>query len=275
MKPPELFSHSPVLAAPGRLPLFIAAIAAWILVAASLLVATAHSPALAVAVGLLALPAIVAGPLVGGTVMRVTVGADGIATRYLGRERFVRLLDVTAIRVVDSSIEVCVARGPSLWLRPVRVAPARRGRRGQILVAEPPEGSAMLQALRAAHAGAGAEPRVADDDEAVWARRDRTVARWVADVFGQSGDTADYRAGALDREGLLRVAERPLADPTARAAAAAVLHRQRLEPGERERLRVAAGATANPRLRVALEAVTDGDCDAATLERQLERVAKG
>jgi hypothetical protein len=163
-----------------------------------------------------------------------------------------------------------VSGGPSLYLRPVRAGGGRRKR----LVAIPSETSEMMQAIAAGVASVRAAPRVVDDEEAFWAQRDRKAPSWVDDVLARGADAGDYRGAPLDREALLRVVERPLADPTARAAAAVALKLQRLEPGERERMRIACAATANPRLRIALDAVSDEEEAApAELARSLTRVA--
>jgi hypothetical protein len=63
-------------------------------------------------------------------------------------------------------------------------------------------------------------------------------------------------------EMLWEVVEDPAVDSTARAGAAMMLRRT-LDDGGRARLRVAAGACASPRLRVALDAVADGGDEAA------------
>jgi hypothetical protein len=270
--PPALLSHSPAFSGPGRVRMAVVAILVWIMFAGSMfpLVAIDGSAAAAIIVGILLLAPLSLGPLLGATPMHVEIGGDGILTRWLNRERFVRFQDITGVRVVEASIEVTVAGGPSLWLRPVRVGAGRRKR----LVTIVPETSAMMHAIVAGMAAARAAPTVVDDEEALWAQRDRKVPTWVDEVLARGADAGDYRGAPLDREALLRVVERPLADPTARAAAAVALKLQRPEPGERERVRIARAATANPRLRIALDAVSDEEEAApAELARRLTRVA--
>lgn len=273
MKRSEHLSYSTLLAAPGRLAPFIAGIVAWIFLWMGLFGAAGAATrgnALAMLVpGALALLPALAGPLLGGTPRSVEVGADGIATQWLWWRRFVPFADVAEIRVVEQSIEIRLHRGPSLWLRPVRRTEGRR--RG--IVAEDPHTSGLLRALRERLAAARAAASTEAGDEAEWARRQRPVATWVADILARSDETGDYRAAAVDRERLLQLAERPVADPGARAAAAVALKRLRIEPHERERLRIAADTTAHPRLRFALEGAGEDETDEAELVRRLTAVA--
>jgi hypothetical protein len=271
-RPPPLLSYSPAFSGPGRVRLAVVAILMWIVFAGTIfpVVAMAGNATAAIIVGILLMAPLSLGPIFGATPMQVEIGGDGIFTRWLTRERFVRFQDITGIRIAEGSIEVAVAGGPNLWLRPVRAGTGRR----RTLMAIAPETSEMMRAIQAGVAAVGAAPAVVDDEEALWAQRDRKVQSWVTDVLARSGESGDYRGAPLDREALLRVVERPLADPTARAAAAVALKRQRLEPGERERVRIAADATANPRLRIAFDAVTgDQEAEPAELGRRLTRVA--
>src|SRR5687768_16009208 len=120
---PALLSYSPAFSGPGRVRLAVAAILMWIVFSGTMfpLEAIGGSAAAAIIVGILLLAPLSLGPLFGATPMHVEIGGDGIFTRWLSRERFVRFQDITGVRIVEASIEVTVAGGPSLWLRPVRV----------------------------------------------------------------------------------------------------------------------------------------------------------
>jgi hypothetical protein len=67
-----------------------------------------------------------------------------------------------------------------------------------------------------------------------------------------------FREAEVSADDLWRTLEDGAADPEARAGAAVALG-PTLGEGDRARLRVAARVVAAPRLRVALEAVADGD----------------
>jgi hypothetical protein len=136
------------------------------------------------------------------------------------------------------------------------------------------EGSELLAELQEAHRRALGAMARRPEGERRWARGERPAKSWIGEVLAAGAGGGDYRDPVLDRERLLEVAEQPVADPSARAAAAAVLRRSRLEPAERDRIRVAAERAANPRLRVALEAASDEQCPEAELVRRLERCGK-
>jgi hypothetical protein len=103
-------SYSSVVARPGGLGVFVAAIAAWLVLMAGMLGATAQvaaqNPAPLITVAVLAMLPVVAGPMFAGIPVHTAIGADGIATRWFGLSRFVAFRDVTAIRVVACSCPV-------------------------------------------------------------------------------------------------------------------------------------------------------------------------
>ena len=146
-RPPPLLSYSPAFSGPGRVRVAVGAMLMWILFAGVTfpVVAINGSKAAVMVVGIILLAPLALGPILGGTPMRVEIGGDGISTRWLGRERFVRLQDITGIRVVQGSIQVSVGGKPSLWLRPVLIGGGRRKR----LVAIPPDTSEMMRAIQA------------------------------------------------------------------------------------------------------------------------------
>jgi hypothetical protein len=97
-------------------------------------------------------------------------------------------------------------------------------------------------ALTAYRSGTGASA------EALLVRGERDARSWL-ESLRQLGS---FREAAITPEALVRVAESQVAEPTARAAAAALLSRG-ADDRMRERLRIAADACASPKLRVALE----------------------
>src|SRR5690606_9571611 len=96
-------------------------------------------------------------------------------------------------------------------------------------------------------------------------RRGRAPTAWLEAVvrLGSGADVDHRRAGiAVDR--LIRVIEDPTAAEDQRVGAALAL-RQRIEPDERQRIRIAARASVSPKLRIALERVADEATDEAAL----------
>lgn len=93
-------------------------------------------------------------------------------------------------------------------------------------------------------------------------RGDRTVEAWLTRLRSiAAGANAGPRAAVVTDERLWRIVEDPAAGAGVRAGAAAALA-SNSDPRAKERLRVAAADTAEPRLRVALESAAAGDDDA-------------
>lgn len=86
-------------------------------------------------------------------------------------------------------------------------------------------------------------------------RNGRTIADWIASVRKQHERAANYRTPVVPQDELWRIVEDASANPTERAGAALAL-RADLDDEGKTRLRIAAGACAEHKLRVALESVT-------------------
>jgi len=116
---------------------------------------------------------------------------------------------------------------------------------------------AVLLRMQEALAAARARPRAPRLAELV-ERAGRRHEVWLADLRELRTRETDYRTAALSRDDLWGLVEDPAAPPDARAGAAFVLQAGSAEP-ERARLRIAANATASPRLRIALDSAAEGD----------------
>ncbi len=105
------------------------------------------------------------------------------------------------------------------------------------------------------------------DASARLAKHGQSVERWLTSLSELLRN--DFRSASVTDDVLWRVAESTTAEPTARAAAAAVLAKE-LAPADRTRLRVAAEACASPKLRVVLEKAADGAEEALLREALVE-----
>ncbi len=170
---------------------------------------------------------------------RVTVGADGVLVRWLGTERFVAWPSIAAIEAFDGGVVLVLGQGRWLTLR----TPAAHERHY-------PEREAMIERMRAAWR---ATPRREPDEVAsrLLVRRGARTSEWVRSMRGLLCAEPGYRHGAMPPERLWRVVEDPAADAVARIGAAVALAGS-LDDSGSERLRAAAAACAEPRLRVAL-----------------------
>jgi hypothetical protein len=173
----------------------------------------------------------------------VAVGADGVLLAWLGTEHFVPWSRVVAVEPFDGGVVLALAGGRWLTLR----TPASHQRHH-------PEGAAMVECMRSAwRESANAVP-----DEAI----ERLLRRqglpgggrtreWVRAMRGMLRRECGYRCGDMPPERLWRVVEDPRAEATARVGAAIALAWS-LDGAGRRRLREAADACVEPRVRVAL-----------------------
>jgi len=189
---------------------------------------------------------------------RVEVGADGVLIRWFGRERFVRhdAIELAWIgergwgRSRRKSVLLKLVSGEELEI-PVSSITWDRGR-AEALVAR------IHAAMEARRAGSEVAP------EALLRRGDTGHVDWVRTLRAGRALATHRRAAPLGDQ-LWRIVEDPAGEPLTRAAAAVALGPE-LAPDERARLQHVAGATAAPRLRIALDAVADGEDEEAVGE---------
>jgi hypothetical protein len=169
----------------------------------------------------------------------VTVGADGVHLRWVGTSRFVPWSAVVGIEVYDGGVVLVLDGGEWLTLR----VPADHERHH-------PERDVMVERMRVAwRAQAGAR---GDETAARLVRRAGGRTReWVRALRAILRSDWGYRGSAVPPERLWRIVEDPRADRAARTGAAVALAPS-LDDCGRERLRAAASACAEPRVRIAL-----------------------
>jgi hypothetical protein len=138
--------------------------------------------------------------------------------------------------------------------------------------AEDPLGADIARAIEEGLAAWAARRR--NDGPPGIARGERTSAEWLEALRALGGGAgASYRSGALDLEKLSRVLEDPRQKPVNRAVAAVVL----AAAGDRtapRKLRIAAEAVVNQRVRIALENLADETAEAEALEALEEAEAR-
>jgi len=105
-------------------------------------------------------------------------------------------------------------------------------------------------------------------------RGDRGWQRWRASLATLLGEEGSYRRGHLALRDLLRVVESPSGDPEIRIGAALALAGRTDKDLER-RLRIASEACAEPALRMALRAASEGELEVAALEEAIALHAGG
>jgi hypothetical protein len=177
----------------------------------------------------------------------VDVGADGILLRRVFRQRFVPYEAIAGVVVEPPAVRIELRTGERVELCSARLQDPHEAMATRI-----EEALARFEATRG---GAGPEALVAPGG--------RSAARWVRDLR-EAARAKDYREARLDEQALWRVLEDASAPSATRAGAALAL--ASVDESSAMRLRVAADACAEPRLRVALTRVAEGAEDAELQE---------
>lgn len=197
----------------------------------------------------------------------VRIGADGLVLKWFRTQRFIPYDELRAIESYQergirrnrwAGVKLRLKSGEIITL-PIAAASEVGGPRVRLVT------NRLQEAFADHKQGKTTSP------EARLLRGDKPIAAWVRDLRrAGAGAAANHRIAPIPTEKLLEVAEDPQADPIMRANAAIALGAN-AEDGEfRKRLRVAAQATAAPRLRVALEQAANVDDEAALAEALAE-----
>lgn len=206
----------------------------------------------------------------------VSIGVDGILVGNLWSKRFLRYARIRAVehelpvfQHVDVTgyyrVQIELAGGEILNL-PTKAPPEDRKAQIHHVHTNDPLGANLARALTEAR-GAWAAGR-ADQGlhEEVLARSGRSGAEWLAALRSLSANAPGaYRAVTIDVDRLWRLLEHPRALPSSRVAAAVVLGASSDAPARRK-LRVAARAMVDPRLKRAVERAADAHDDEALIE---------
>jgi len=177
----------------------------------------------------------------------LTLGADGITIARAFSARFVPWSAVERTELVEGALYLRLRDKSLVLLSADRKTPMRTA-------------TLIDRALSRAR---GASP---DATTAALERDGRDVAQWRAELVGLTDEhsEAEYRGIHLPRATLEDVLDDPAAPAERRIGAALAL--RAIDPSYATRVRLAAGASANEHLRIALEKVADDDVDLATVE---------
>ncbi len=194
---------------------------------------------------------------------KVHVGADGILTKWLGRERFYPFKDIEWVNPIAKASMNKTYIGVELVLR--------NGERATVFTGQKRFGEEEQDALleRISEAVDAFKAGTANADASVLGRNGRVPRDWVTALrrIG-AGANADMRTASIPVERLWRIVEDAGATPLARVGAAIALAPQ-VPPSERRRIRVAAQTTAAPKLRIALEHASSPDASEDELAEEL------
>jgi hypothetical protein len=183
----------------------------------------------------------------------VKIGTDGVVIHQALRDTFVPYEALDTIHIDAMGIRFVHVGGKS-----------QRAKGRQMSVPQQRELQARLnEALTTWRAGEGEGVGLGKLD-----RGGRSLPAWRAALRGLGDHAESYREVALSREAILRVLGSPAAPAERRLAAAMALAAGGDAEG-REKIRIAAEASANPHVRIALEKVAEGVEDDAAVEEAI------
>ena len=184
---------------------------------------------------------------------KVRIGVDGVWTRWAHKRRFISFAEITDIVESEESVGgkefLCVL----LRTKSGETVKLVSGQKGFMEGNQAPLVERLREALELHRSGAHAA------DSAMLARGERPLLDWVRELrrLG-AGANADLRTAGTSLEALLS-AVHDASLGAAERAGAAVAAMPYVTPAEKQRIRVAAETTAEPRLRVALTEIARPD----------------
>ncbi len=189
---------------------------------------------------------------------RLLIGADGVIIHQGFRERFVPYARIGSIAATSGHVDFLLDSGETVR------AKARHLTREQTLEVE----SRIAHAMEAWKSGAAEPSALARLD-----RNGRSGVAWREALAGLLRRDEGYREARLTREQLLDTLSSASA-PAERRLGAALALGAGGDPDVKARVRVAAEACANKRLRVALEKVAEGKSDDEAIEEAIAEEEK-
>ncbi len=187
----------------------------------------------------------------------IRVGTDGLHLRWLGRERFIERARIAGAVVhqkktfwsAHHGVLLTLDDGKTEWIPMSHAEDALR------LTQRFEEASTSTTTTRASSA---------------LRRAGRPTRDWIRDLRRLGGGAVDHRTAAIPTDDLLRVVQDSRA-PVEERVSAALAAISAADPEAKQRVRVAAEASASPRLRVALARIAD-DAEEDALVDALEKL---
>ncbi|MFO0617572.1 MAG: hypothetical protein U0414_33570 [Polyangiaceae bacterium] len=197
---------------------------------------------------------------------KIEVGADGILTEWFGKKRWFSYADLEFVGPYEDARMGKVYIGVELGLRSgervqLSCGQKRWGDENQALILE-----RISEAIETYKSGIHAS------DASILGRNGRAPTDWITSLrrLG-AGANADMRTAPIALDRLWRLVEDASASAVSRVGAAIALS-PHIDERERKRIRVAAGSTASPKLRVALEKASTPDASEQELAEILSDI---
>jgi hypothetical protein len=187
---------------------------------------------------------------------RVSIGTDGILTRWAGKERYTALSDVRAAKVYQEYVQGKYRNGVVLTLANGEELKLPTGQ------SEFGAADAMRLAHRIQEAQAARQRGASAKAAGTLARGERSILEWVRELRRMGAGVVDHRTPVVPVDRLLSIVE-DTAAPAADRAAAALAATATTDAQAKVRIRVAAETTVSPQLRVALLRIAETPPDAS------------
>ena len=185
---------------------------------------------------------------------RLVVGSDGVRIEGRVRQTFVPFVEVSGVDCAPEGVWLRRAEG-DLLLRTEGVTSVPTRPSANTI--------ALYHRVREARAlGLGGD--LGEAKLSLLERSGQSVGEWVERLRALPEQT-DYRGIGIGPDELLQVLLDPSGRAEARIGAAAALV-TRTDPGIRDRVRIVAGASANEKLRIAIDAVADDRLEAELID---------
>jgi hypothetical protein len=218
---------------------------------------------------LTALPFAYAALLAGFVPTRLTIGLDGVLVRWMGLRELVPFAELRGVDHDGERLCLHLASGQARRFSVRWVGVATTGEKGSDATGFATRAAYLDAVVARVREAVAASGRAGGVGGAALLRRGRDLSTWVSALRGLlARGPAGFREGETPPEKLWSTLEDGAASPEARAAAAIALQPS-LDDADRARMARVARVVVAPKLRVALDAVAEGD-DARMLEALAE-----
>jgi hypothetical protein len=195
---------------------------------------------------------------------KITVGVDGVLIRWMWRKEFIPMSEIRGVSEAgENALRLHLRSGEE---RIVYTSMRHKQSSANVAINNR---DAIIARIREAHRTYEARGE-AVDATALVARGTQSRSEWLVALEKLARADGGYRQAIVRLEDLLRIIEDPAAPEDARVGAALVVRKSAGEEAK-ARVRIAAEASASPKLRVALDAAAAGTDE--TMEAALEDFA--
>jgi hypothetical protein len=195
----------------------------------------------------------------------ITIASDGLSWKKGSERRYIEFDQLESVEVKQYELPTERWRSESMWAITLALANGTKEELGDFehfLQAEP-----VAEAISAAKAAWSAD-RPPVPGLGALENVGESVSAWITSLRNLAEADTSYRTTTLTEDQLAEIVDDGAARPVHRVAAAVVLATKDRHAG-RDRIRIAAEATANPKLRIALTSIANDEIEDSALEEAI------